>query len=181
MNENLLDAASDLDTVDPNKNYLTELVGDGKKFKTQEELARGKYESDLYIKTLTRQLEDMRADVTRFREESVARARLEELVDQLSSKQLTSSAEQPLAKEDSKPEYNIDEVVSNKIREIEAQRKEQQNFNDVKNKLKERFGDNYPNVLKQQIDNLGLTQEFVNDLARKHPAVLYKTLGLDQT
>ena len=49
MNENLLDAALDLDTVDPNKNYLTELVGDGKKFKTQEELARGKYESDLYL------------------------------------------------------------------------------------------------------------------------------------
>ncbi|MGH7240227.1 MAG: hypothetical protein ACREHG_09240, partial [Candidatus Saccharimonadales bacterium] len=50
----------------------------------------------------------------------------------------------------------------------------------VQTKLKETLGNNYPEVLKSRIQDLGLTEDFVNDLARKHPQVLFKTLGVDQ-
>jgi hypothetical protein len=54
------------------------------------------------------------------------------------------------------------------------------NFNLVRSKLEERFGPNYQGTLTKQIQDLGLTKEFVDDLARNHPTVLFKTLGMDQ-
>ena len=42
MNTDLFDGAKDLGTFDPDKNYLEELVGEGKKFRSVDELAKGK-------------------------------------------------------------------------------------------------------------------------------------------
>ena len=186
MNDNLLDQNSgDNETIDTNKNYLQDLVGEGKKFRSPEELARGKAESDLYIKHLERGRDELREDYLKLREESVARQKLEELIGQLESKtqQPTSSAEtQKPDEKNIQPQWDskqIESLVSSKIQEHELTRKQEQNFNQVRSKLQERFGNNYQSVLKTQIDSLGLTEDFVNDLARKHPTVLFKTLGLD--
>lgn len=186
MNDNLLDPNSgDNETIDTNKNYLQELVGDGKKFKSPEELARGKAESDLYIKHLERGRDELREDYLKLREESVARQKLEDLIGQLESKTTapTSSANTPQPDEKNiQPQWDskqIESLVSSKIQEHELTQKQEQNFNKVRAKLIETFGNNYQASLKTQIDNLGLSEDFVNDLARKHPTVLFKTLGLD--
>jgi len=185
MNDNLLDQNSgDNETIDTNKNYLQELVGEGKKFKSPEELARGKAESDLYIKHLERGRDELREDYLKLREESVARQKLEELIGQLESKtqQPTPSADTQKPDGNIQPQYDskaIESLVSSKIQEHELTRKQEQNFNAVRAKLQERFGTNYQASLKTQIDSLGLTEDFINDLARKHPTVLFKTLGID--
>ena len=186
MNETLLDAADQQQTtIDPNKDYLPELVGEGRKFKTPQELARGKYESDLYIKTLTRQLDELRGDHLKLREDYTARAKLEDLIGQLEGKsQQHSNSEQPIANEvKDKPGIDpkeIESLVSNKIQEYELTKKQQENFNAVRVKLQEQFGDNYQNVLKQQIAELGLSEEDVNALARKSPNAFLRTLGIDK-
>jgi hypothetical protein len=185
MSDNLLDPNSTQDDqIDPAKNYLQELVGEGKKFRTPEELARGKAESDAYIKTLERGRDELREDYLKMREESVARAKLEDLIGQLESKQQqpTQPANTPNAGENIQPQYDskqIESLVSSKIQEHELTKKQEQNFNVVRSKLQERYGSNYQSVLKQQIDGLGLTEDFVNNLARQHPSVLFKTLDLD--
>jgi hypothetical protein len=185
MNDNLLDPNSiQDDQIDPAKNYLQELVGEGKKFKTPEELARGKAESDAYIKTLERGRDELRQDYLKMREESVARAKLEDLIGQLESKQQqpTPPANTQNAGENIQPQWDskqIESLVSSKIQEHELTRKQEQNFNTVRSKLQERYGNNYQAILKQQIDGLGLTEDFINTLARQHPTVLFKTLDLD--
>ena len=85
MNETLL-SGDQTPQIDPNKDYLAELVGEGKKFKTDKDLARGKYEADLYVKTLERQLDELRNDHLKLREDYTARAKLEELLGQLEAK-----------------------------------------------------------------------------------------------
>lgn len=187
MNQTLLQGDPlDQIQIDPNKNYLEELVGDGKKFKSPEELAKGKYESDLYVEHLKARLDEMRNDYLRLDTDYKSRAKLEELIDQLKTpqQQLTSNENNHTVNEaNTKPAIDYKEVeslVSSKIMEHESSKREQQNFDLVKSKLKERFGNNYQAVLKEQMDSLGLEENFINDLAKKHPQVLFKTLGLDQ-
>lgn len=168
-------------SIDPNKKYFEELVGENKKFKTPEDLARGKAESDQYVRHLVSRLDQLTEDYSRLREESNARARLEELIDQL-PKSASSDNTNDNAKETDTSAIDmkrVEEIVASKLMESEQRKKEQENFNIVVNKLKEKFGNNYESALKQQLDTLGLSKEFVDELAKKSPVVLMKTLGLD--
>jgi hypothetical protein len=183
MTENLFNAQDP--TVDPNKNYIEELVGEGKKFKSVEDLARGKFESDLYIKTLESRSDELRNDYLKLREENMAAASLRELVDQLTKErqQLASSDSTNNAKEDTKPAINPDELkslVSNTVQEIELNKRQQENYKSVVAKLTEHFGDNYQSALKKHIEELDLTEDDVNRMARTNPKVLFRTLGIDR-
>lgn len=173
---------SDQPQIDQNKNYYEELVGDDKKFKTVEDLARGKAEADMYIEHFKRTQDELRADYNRLREEYNSGQSLKELIDQLkSNKESQNDITQnvPEDKSDTLDLTKIEELVSNKLQAAKQQEKEEANFATVQSKLKEVYGDNYANALKQQISDLGLTADFVNDLARKHPQVLFRTLGID--
>lgn len=172
----------DLPQIDPNKNYLEELVGEGKKFKTVEDLARGKVESDLYIEHKNRAQDELRAEYTRLQNEYNSGQSLKELIDQLKSNKESQNDNTQNVPDDKSDKFDlkqIEEMIRSNISATKQQEKEEQNFNSVQAKLKEAYGDNYATVLKQQISELGLTADFVNDLAKKHPTVLYRTLGLE--
>jgi hypothetical protein len=182
---NSLFETSDKDSlprIDDSKNYFEELVGEDKKFKTPEDLAKGKYQSDLYISQILERQDELRNDYMKLRDEYNSRAKLEELVDQLSQKQQLASNDSTDVK-DKPPTFDpnrIDSLIDSKITERELNRRQTENFNKVKDKLIERFGERYQTVFKQQIDNLGLTEDYVNDLARRSPTAVFKTFGLDQ-
>lgn len=178
--------------LDPNKNYWDELTGEGKKFdKTKytsdddlkQAIGRGKFEADEFIRFKNQEFDKLREDYLQLKTEYQAGPKLQELIDRLTKQQDTSS-EQPDANGlNEKPSINpedIEKLVSSKLMEHEANRKYEENFNFIKGKLTQKYGTNYAEVLKDQIDELGLTQEYVNELARKHPKVLLKTLGLDE-
>lgn len=170
-------------SVDTNKNYLEELVGEGRKFKTPEDLARGKYEADMFIESLKREKAELTTDYRALREEMQSRARLEELLDQLKNPQdgeHTTNANQDNKQANTDPSQ-LESLFDKKIREYESSKKEEQNFNLVKSKLQERYGSDHGRYLKEQMENLGLTKEDIDQMARRHPQVLIKTLGLDAT
>ena len=182
MADNLL-APTDNVTPEPT-NYLTELVGDNKKFKSPEDLARGKWEADNYVKTLEGKLDELRNDYIKEREENASRANLEQLIRRLETAQ-PSQITQPEVKEMNTPptidSKQIESLVSTKIQEFELTKKQTDNFNSVKSKLIEQFGNNYQTKLKEQIENLGLSEEEANALAKKSPAAFFRTLGMEQT
>lgn len=167
---------------DQNKDYLSELVGDGKKFKTAAELARGKAEADAYISTLTKKLDADRIDYLELKKQATAQASLEDLVRQLQAgQQNVIPAPTPNAGE-VKPSYDpkeIETLISNKIEQTRQQDKMNENFNKVQTKLKERYGNNSASVLKEQADMLGLSKEDVNGLAMKSPEAFFRTMGLN--
>lgn len=172
MTENLLEGNSPLDE---NKNYYVELVGDGKKFKTNEDLAYGKAQSDAYIKILERQLDDLKLDYEDMRIEASSRARVEDLVKNLNNRPEVTNPTETF----NKPEINMNEIeslVSKKIQESEVQKKQQENLNMVKAKLSERFGDNLESHLKE----VGLTGESAAQLAKINPQLVLKALGVDK-
>src|SRR5882757_7528259 len=85
MNENLLDQNNqDLPPqLDQSRNYLADLVGPDKKFKTNEDLARGKAEADVTIELFKKRQDELRTDYLKLREEANEQAKLQDLLDRL--------------------------------------------------------------------------------------------------
>lgn len=153
------------------------------KDKAPEEVLKAKVESDLYIKTLTARMDDLTKDHLRLMEESKTKAQLEDLVARqeklLTNPDMTQQTNRDDVQPSIKPE-DIEQMVRNQIAQSDQSKKYQENFNMVKAKLKEQLGDNYQDTFKQRRDSLGLTQEFADELAQKHPTVFLKTFGLDE-
>lgn len=182
--DNLLNADDQVIELDENKDYFAELVGEGKKFKDEKALAKAKAYSDAHIATLERQNEEYRQMALKNYETANAGAKLQELLDKLEAtqQQLTSRETNPSSNEDTQPALKLDEVeslVSSKIQQHERTRTEQENFKLVEAKLKERHGNNYKSVLKQQSEALGLSDDDVNLMARRNPNLFVKTFDLN--
>jgi hypothetical protein len=189
---NLLENTDQKDLqIDPNVDPYEVLTGPGgkydrSKYNSDEDMhramARGKYEGDMYIEHRNRTQDELRNEYLKLRDEYNAGQSLKELIDQLKSNKESQNDITQNVPEDKSESFDwakVDEYVSTKLQTAKQQEKEEANFNAVQSKLKEVYGDNYANTLKQQISELGLTVDFVNDLARKHPEVLYRTLGLN--
>lgn len=183
MTENLLDQNADNAEIDPAKNYLEILVGENAKFKTNEDLARGKFQSDHYIKTLEGRLDAISGEYKKVLEERNAMPKLQELIDKLDQQNL-HSRENPNSNEDPNRQQTLnpdqlESLVSSKFEQLKQTDKETQNYDQVKSKLSERFGSNYKSVLKEQSQALGLSDDEVNAMARKNPSLFYKTFDLN--
>lgn len=173
--------------IDPNKNYLEELVGEGRKFKSPEELARGKMEADNYVAHLLREQDALRRDYEKALADSRAKANFEELLTRYENVRNNNDDDdmnQNRREDDDKPSLDLSQIeslITQKISETAKQAEQSNNFKKVQNKLKETFGDNFSSVLKQKIDNTpGLTVEMVDNLARTSPDAVYNLLGVNQ-
>jgi len=182
MTDLLQPQADQPEQIDPNKHYLSELVGEGKKFADTEALAKSKLHADQTIDLMKKRLDELTDDYKKVREENVTKAKLEDLLNQLATRQ--SSSDIPPAKDDNQPPpfdpAQLDKLVETKISAAKIAEKEQVNLNAVQTKLIERFGPNYQNTIKQQIETLGLSSEDFHALAKKSPSALFRTLGMDQ-
>lgn len=153
------------------------------KDKPANELLAAKAESDLYIKTLTARLDDIKKDYLDLREQHQASTQLKDLIDRL-EKAPKPGQEDPIdTPRDEvppalKPE-DIESLVSKKLSEHQKSLKQQDNFMFVQAKLREQLGENYQEVYKQRLDNLGLTKEFADDLAKNYPTAFMNTFGLN--
>jgi hypothetical protein len=150
------------------------------KDKPVEELLKAKVDSDLYIKTLERQKDELRNDYLAQREELLAKQKFEELIDRYEKAPKDLQEHTPPKEVEHKYDpKEIEQLVLSKIQETESLKKQTDNFNKVQNKLQERFGNNYSGVLKEQQNALGLSDGDVNDLAKKSPEAFFRIMGLN--
>jgi hypothetical protein len=171
--------------LDPNKDYLQDFVGEGKKYQTVDEaakaLAKKAVHADALIDNLTKKQDELRSDYLRVIEESKARAKLEDLINHMESKRQQPTSDEPKATGDAQLDLTkVEELFTRKFQETENQKRERENYSLVESKLKERYGNNFAEHLKEQIADLGMSQDEVNYMARKNPKVLVKALGLEQ-
>lgn len=158
------------------------------KDKPQTELLEAKAESDLYIKTLTARLDDLKNDYLQLRDQHQTSTQLKDIIERLEKDRgsATSNDTTHDTNRDTgvlpgpKPE-DIQALVAQEVNKNRLIEKQASNFNLIESKLREQFGENYSAAYKQRLDTLGLTQEFADDLARNHPQVFIKTFELDQS
>lgn len=191
---NLLDDTNQNDQVqiDPNLDALEELTKPGAKFdrtkysseaEMYKDIAKGKLIADQYIDHFKVRHDELRQDYSKLREEYNAGPKLKELIDQYTAASQQNNQGNIPPADDVKPvsfdPKDIESLLEQKLSQREQQKIEEANYKLVESKLTEQYGSNYQAVLKQQVDQLGLDKDFVNELARKHPQVLFRTLGLE--
>jgi hypothetical protein len=162
----------DLETANP----LETLVGEGKKYATVDELAKAYLHAEPTIEQRNR-------ENAQLREELATRVTMEQLLEKISNPtpklEVTPEAHQP-----AKPALSQDDVnklVRDALTEQEQNRAVAQNVNTVTAKLLEAYGseEKANQVIKQRAQELGVSVDFLQDVAAKSPKAFFTTIGLD--
>lgn len=163
-------------TVEENTDFLTELVGEGKKFKDVSALARGKYEADRYI-------ESLKLQTTKLQEELNKRAGLEELITKINQNSQTPAQINTPATPDmgSYNEVDLESKVSEIINKMTLQKETETNMQKVERVLHEQFGDSAKLVLANTARENGLSPDEIKTLAQKSPKALLKLIGVSES
>lgn len=167
--------------IDPNKNYLEDYVGEGKKFKSAEDLAKGKAESDLFIERLQRENAEMRGELK-------TRITLEEAVQRISSlepRSPSNDGDPPRREGDDGTSVvtpdKLDALLDEALSKREQANQRQRNTEFVKTKLQETFGANFARELKERAAKLGVGEQFLNNLAAEQPGAFLKLFDIGTT
>lgn len=169
--------------VPEDKNYLEELVGEGKKFKDVQSLAKGKAEADAYITNLLSRVDEMKSELN-------TRLTLEQFMDKMNQSRQpdgnreSGNDESPVNREEQnqtpnqngaatiKPE-DIERIIDERERKKVADR----NVNEVKERLRQTFGDNYVKELDSRASELGIDRAYLNNLASTSPKAFFRLIG----
>lgn len=171
---------------------LAQLVGDGKKFKTVDDLAKGKLQSDTYI-------EQLQSETAQYRQMLESNTERDQKVDQifelLSKRSDPQETQNTMVNEQnttvtepsgsSKPDgmfsspEDLDKYVTKLIEGRETAGKANANLAEVQSKLTEKYSDKSPDFIKTRASELGITVEDMKSLAERSPAAFYRMMGMD--
>lgn len=170
-----------LTTIEEGK-YRETLVGEGKKFKDDEALARGKWESDNHIARLEAELAEARGEIHK-------RITIEEALAEIkaSAKQAPSSPEAHQPGEQVPPtnankqltQEELDAFLEAKLNKRQEQEVAVRNIEQVKRELSRVWGPQARSHLETKLRELEVTQEYADSLAARSPKALLKLLGVE--
>lgn len=159
------------------------LVGEGKKFRDDELLAKGKWESDLYIKRLEAEKEEMRKDLE-------ARMSVDEFIKQMKNDKLNPQS--PTAHQQPEGERRIEQpqekaisaddltkLVEEKLSQRDEQKQRKENVLFARNELLKEWGQTFPERLKIEAQRLGVSEDFLASTAETAPIAFLKLLGVN--
>jgi hypothetical protein len=163
-----------------NEVKLEDLVGDGKKFKSVEDLVRGKLEADRFIEQIKQENQELREDLA-------TRARVEEVIGRLNP---NTSSQKPTEETPPNHEGNpsegaaskpvdIDAAITAALEKRETANRQTSNVNEVKSTLSKVWGDGYASKLAEAAATLDMSKEDLNRLAANNPKLFYRAIGVD--
>ncbi len=169
-------AKPDVTPATVKEGVLEDLVGEGKKFKTTEDLARGKAESDLYIARLEEEQRGLREDLAK---KVGSEETLEQLRAEMSKLQ---PADKP--KDNTSPELtaaNIAELVKESVTALEESRTANQNVVTANDALVRHYGseEKARAGFEAKAIEVGMTVESLKNLAATSPTAFVKLMGLE--
>lgn len=163
--------------IDPNKDYYTELVGEGKKFADNAALARAKVESDLFIKRVLDEKRQVEEDLK-------TRINMQDFLDRVQTPPVQPAAEPVTtpaqAQASELTPTQIEQIVQQQIATREAEQLRSRNLLTVQGRLQDALGANYSEQVKQRARDLGLDIQYFNDTAARSPQAFFELMGLNR-
>lgn len=153
-----------------------DLVGDNKKYRDPDAVAKAVIAKDEFIEQLKRENAGMRESLSKRETE-------EQFLDRL--KQLSQAT--PPKTEDNPPPDGAratavtPETVEEIINRREAEKQKKANLDLAIAKAQEAYGDDYKRHVAKQAQAIGMTTADLTDLASKNPNAFIRVLGLDGT
>lgn len=164
--------------TDPTKSYYDELVGEGKKFRDNEALARAKAESDAFIERLKNEAEGLRQELN-------TRLTMEQLMDKIAAKPTETPPSQSPNQMTPTPEVkstspdDIEKIIEDRLSKAEKTRVQNANLTLVRETLEQNWGQDYVQRLKEKASELGVGEEFLQGLAKDQPKAFLKLVEAD--
>src|SRR5688572_4833757 len=143
------------------ESVLAELVGEGKKFATPEDLAKGKKESDAFIATLTRETKELRELVTTLGTQTEQQKAQIDLLSKLNGKPANDNGSGTSNGKTTEPPVKTltEEDVSNLMVRREQARQAAANVAAVDAVLLEKFGAEAKKFVSDAAKELGISVE----------------------
>lgn len=155
-------------------NLLATLVGEGKKYKTVEDLAKSKLEGDLFIDTLKTENRAYREALLSGDEDAIEAARAA-LAAKSKGDPATQQKSNQSPKQSSLSKEDILSIVDERDRTLAAQRNVEQ-FNGV---VTQAFGDKANDAVQAKLKELGMPHSELTKLVETSPKAALKMLGVE--
>lgn len=153
------------------------LVGEGKKFKTAEDLAKAKLESDRFIDQLKEEPKQLREELDRALERA---ALLERIANGAPPAQAqgNQSEEEPPAND----KFDLDARIKESLEKLNLEGKRSQNLQEVSDHMVSLFGteEKVREVIVAKARELGVGVDFLQSAAAQSPKAFFKTIGVDE-
>jgi|TARA_R110000803_G_scaffold38016_3_gene82055 hypothetical protein len=154
---------------------VAELVGEGKKFATVEDLAKGKAEADVFIEQLKKEQAELRSDLDQ-------RLSAQDLLDEIrKEREAQLHASSAPAEGNTTPSLGQDDIaslVNSTIEQRETQQTADQNILTVDSKMKDLYGDKAQEMMLTKAAASNISVDFLKDIAAKSPNAFFNVLGL---
>jgi hypothetical protein len=163
---------SDTD-VDPDKDFASELVGDGKKYKDVNALAKKAIHADNHIRTIEE-------ENAKLRQELQTRLSVEEFYDRVKSR--TPSPSNPEPQQQDEPERTefsieqIDSLVGKRLQEHLTAEQQKSNLAAVQAEVERRLGPNYRKLMRDRAREVGEVEENLVNLAMNKPKLFLELM-----
>lgn len=164
-------------TIPEDVDYYTELVGEGKKFKTERDLARGKAEADTYIELLKKKNDELLKELN-------TRTSLDAFLDKMKTK------EEPPVTETTTPQggdnralddSEIEQRILKALEQREAAKAQETNIEKVTRVMNEQFGDQANLVINKRSKELGMPAADLKAMAARSPSAFFTLVGVSET
>lgn len=168
-----------LEPLAEDKSYYTELVGDQGKYRDNEALARAAIEKDRHIEKLEREGAILRTELKQ-------RTTLEEFMERMTNRPSGNDTANDVNRQTpGSLQPPVDPLTPDAVKvllqkELQGQREADRQDNNalyVRSELEKRYGGNWQSSLEARVKELGVTEEFAVDLARKQPKAFLALVG----
>ena len=169
---------TDTQQTQTKESFVDHLVGDGKKFKDIEALAKGKLEADRHIGEITKTLDELRAELAK---QDYAKNLLEQM-----SKGSETGAEQPTpvttsssnTENTTQSASDIESLVEKVITAKEKNKTASQNISVVGEEMQKQYGDKTAEVLKAKSLELNMSLDRLKEIAAESPTAFFQLIGV---
>jgi hypothetical protein len=156
---------------------LNELVGEGKKFKTVEDLARSKLESDKFIEQLKREGAEMRHALQELEGKVGKQRTIDDVLSAIKEVRGTGDNQALPTTED------LLKLVDSRIRDVDAEKSRNLNAERAQAALLDKFQNDAAKArefVRIEASRLGMKPEELRSLAQTSPEAFSRILGLNQ-
>ena len=158
---------------------LNDLVGEGKKFKTPDDLAKAKLESDRFIEKLQNEQRELREELARRLSAEEALKRAQEAASRVETGGTPPPQTPPPQRTQEQPDIKAE--IAKALNQREQERTVQSNIEQVTHKMTSTYGsvDKAAEVVQNRAQELGMDVAKLRELASENPKAFFKLIGVD--
>lgn len=174
-NNNSTDNATSPTSSEPTASEIAELVGEGKKYKTIDDLAKAYKNADQFIEHIKTENQGLREELDKRLSANDVLEQLKREREESQSADAGSGDTTPsLSKED------LSELISNVLEEKDSQKTAQQNLATANDKMVEIYGDpqKAKAAMEAKASELGLSVGFLKQVAEQSPTAFFNSMGI---